>query len=125
MPRVVNTAAQIAKLQKQLALLQKKEAGARDAKKNKALTKIMQLARDGGVSAADIAQAFKAGPGAKKDKARLPTRKSTKSASTGAKVAPKYRNPGNPEQTWTGRGKSPLWVAALRAEGKLDEALIK
>lgn len=124
MPRVVNTAAQIAKLQKQLALLQKKEAGARDAKKNKTLTKIMQLAKDGGVSAADIAQAFKAGAGAKKDKSRIP-RKSAKPASSGLKVAPKYRNPANPEQTWTGRGKSPLWAAALRAEGKLDEALIK
>lgn len=24
-------------------------------------------------------------------------------------VAPKYRNPGNPEQTWTGRGRQPVW----------------
>ena len=26
-----------------------------------------------------------------------------------AAVAPKYRNPGNPEQTWSGRGRQPIW----------------
>lgn len=25
-------------------------------------------------------------------------------------VPPKYRNPQNPEQTWTGRGRKPRWV---------------
>ena len=24
-------------------------------------------------------------------------------------VVPKYRNPGNPEQTWSGRGRQPTW----------------
>lgn len=123
MPRVVNTAAQIARLQKQLALLQKKEAAARDAKKEKALAKIMQLAKDNGVTAGDIAQAIKQGTSARKRKASAG--KSAGAVGSRAKVAPKYRNPADPEQTWTGRGKSPLWVAALRAEGKLEEALIK
>ena len=27
-----------------------------------------------------------------------------------SKVTPKYRNPENPEQTWSGRGKPPLWI---------------
>lgn len=26
------------------------------------------------------------------------------------KVAPKYRNPANPDQTWTGRGIAPAWI---------------
>lgn len=26
-----------------------------------------------------------------------------------ATVTPKYRNPGNPEQTWSGRGRQPSW----------------
>ena len=34
------------------------------------------------------------------------------------KVAPKYRNPANPKETWTGRGKQPRWMAALTAKGK-------
>ena len=40
----------------------------------------------------------------------------------GGKVAAKYANPGNPEQTWTGRGKRPLWVNECLAGGKsLDD----
>lgn len=33
-----------------------------------------------------------------------------KPAKSPSKVAPKYRNPENPEQTWSGRGKPPLWI---------------
>jgi DNA-binding protein H-NS len=32
------------------------------------------------------------------------------SGSSASKVIPKYRNPEN-GQTWTGRGKEPLWIA--------------
>ena len=52
-------------------------------------------------------------------------RKTTKGRSLG-KVAPKYRNPANAKETWTGRGKQPRWLAAETAKGrKLDEFLIK
>lgn len=35
--------------------------------------------------------------------------------------APKYRNPNNPEQTWSGMGKRPRWLAdALASGAKLD-----
>jgi DNA-binding protein H-NS len=41
------------------------------------------------------------------------------------RVLPKYRNPVNPEETWSGRGKQPRWVAAaLRAGHHLEELLI-
>lgn len=36
----------------------------------------------------------------------------------GSKVAPKFRNPGNPNQTWAGRGQQPNWLAAEIATGK-------
>jgi DNA-binding protein H-NS len=35
-----------------------------------------------------------------------------------ASVPPKYRNPENPAETWTGRGRQPKWVVAKLAEGK-------
>ncbi|MBH1647730.1 H-NS histone family protein [Stenotrophomonas maltophilia] len=43
------------------------------------------------------------------------------------KVAPKYRNPANPKETWTGRGKQPRWMADLTAKGgkKPEDFLIK
>ncbi|KRG43583.1 DNA-binding protein [Stenotrophomonas panacihumi] len=42
------------------------------------------------------------------------------------KVAPKYRNPANTKETWTGRGKHPRWMAELIAKGKkVEDFLIK
>jgi DNA-binding protein H-NS len=41
------------------------------------------------------------------------------------KVFPKYRNPKNPAETWSGRGKQPRWLATrLGAGSKLDDFLI-
>jgi DNA-binding protein H-NS len=41
------------------------------------------------------------------------------------KVVPKYRNPDNDHETWTGRGMKPLWLAAaIKAGKKLDHFLI-
>ena len=36
----------------------------------------------------------------------------------GGKVAPKYRNPDNPSETWAGRGLQPRWLAAALKGGK-------
>jgi DNA-binding protein H-NS len=40
-------------------------------------------------------------------------------------VAPKYRNPNDPSQTWAGRGLQPLWLRdAIESGKKLDSFLI-
>lgn len=39
-------------------------------------------------------------------------------------VKPKYRNPENPDQTWTGRGIAPKWIAGYAKEDR-DQFLIK
>ena len=36
---------------------------------------------------------------------------------------PKYQNPENPAETWSGKGKRPAWVAAALAAGKPLESL--
>ena len=42
------------------------------------------------------------------------------------KVAPKYRNPANTKETWTGRGLKPRWMAELLKKGKkVEDFLIK
>lgn len=43
--------------------------------------------------------------------------------SKGQKVAPKYRNPNDASQTWTGRGRKPLWVEEALKKGKKLEDL--
>src|SRR6202047_3501798 len=41
------------------------------------------------------------------------------------KVAPKYRNPEDPNETWAGRGLKPRWLAAaLKAGHEIEEFLI-
>ena len=46
-------------------------------------------------------------------------------ASKKTKVAPKYANPADTSQTWTGRGRKPKWIEALLASGKsLNDAAI-
>ena len=40
-------------------------------------------------------------------------------------VLPKYKNPNDPTEIWSGRGKQPLWVREqLEAGKKLDQFLI-
>lgn len=39
-------------------------------------------------------------------------------------VAPKYRNPANPAQTWSGRGKRPHWFKDALSQGKSENDLL-
>jgi DNA-binding protein H-NS len=47
-----------------------------------------------------------------------------KSKGAGVKVKPKYSNPLDPTQTWTGRGKRPRWFLAAIASGKTDKDML-
>jgi DNA-binding protein H-NS len=38
-----------------------------------------------------------------------------------SEIAPKYRNPENPSETWSGRGREPKWLQHQIAEGKSKE----
>lgn len=111
--------AQLAKLRKAKADLDKKEKALLGKTQGKTLAKIVQLATDAGITASQIADAMKAGK-----PARAKRGASKKATGSRGNVAPKYRNPGNPEQTWTGRGRAPLWVQDMKTAGTFDTALI-
>jgi len=49
---------------------------------------------------------------------------SKKSGDARASVAIKYRDPQNPANTWTGRGKPPRWLADAIAAGKNKAAFL-
>jgi DNA-binding protein H-NS len=54
------------------------------------------------------------------------TGKRRRSKLKGVKLKPKYRNPKNKIESWTGRGRMPLWMAAMVKQGKKpDDFLIK
>ena len=115
MPRL-SVVAQLAIIKKQKAALEKKEHELLTRADNKELDKIVALLKKAGLTAQDIAAAMQGG---KKRKA------AGKSKLAGIKIAPKYRNPADKSQTWTGRGRAPAWVAELYEQGKLEKALIK
>ena len=114
-----NVASQLAQIKKQKEALLKKEQALMSKSHDKVLAQIVKLAKDAGLTASDINAAFASGKPAKTKAAKV----SKKTGSRGP-VAPKYRNPANNAETWTGRGKSPSWVQALKTAGTLDSALI-
>ena len=78
------------------------------AKKQEVADKVRKLAKDNGLNISDLVAT-------EKTKAKKPR----------GKVAPKYKNPDNGSETWTGRGRQPRWVASALEGGKtLDELLI-
>jgi DNA-binding protein H-NS len=122
MARTANTQAQIVKLMKQLEALKKKESAVNTKKQDKALAQIVKLAKENAITAKDIEVAMGASKAKKATKAKTTAKKSTLK---GAKVAPKYCNPTNHAETWSGRGIAPKWIQTLKAEGKLESALIQ
>lgn len=85
------------------------------------LKKIQKLTAEAGMSITDV---LGEKPAAAKGKRAPVVKKATRGPK--GKVAPKYRDPANASQTWTGRGRKPQWVAAHLNSGKsLDELLIK
>ena len=63
---------------------------------------------------------------ATKKTAKKAAQKVAKAGKAVKKVAPKYRNPDDQQDTWSGRGRKPLWmVAQLKKGKKAEEFLIK
>jgi len=105
--------------------LEKEEQRLMSRSHDKALTQIVQLARASGLTAEQIAAALGSKSKGKAAKSTTVKAPKAKRATAGRKVAPKYRDPANPAQTWTGRGRTPAWVQALQAAGQLATAEIK
>jgi DNA-binding protein H-NS len=71
--------------------------------------KIERLLKSSGLTLADV----------------YPTRGGKSAKGPKSVVAPKYRNPENATQTWSGRGKRPLWfVQALKKRGTTADSLL-
>jgi DNA-binding protein H-NS len=97
-------------LQALIANAQSQMQAARVNQIQEARKKIDTLLQNSGLSLADV----------------YPTRGGKGTGKTGKSVvAPKYRNPVDPAQTWSGRGKRPLWfVAALKRRGVTADSLL-
>ena len=124
----LSIAAQLVAIQKQKDLLAKKEAALRAESHGKILIQIIKMAKEAGLSLDEIASAYEGHKTKSSSKVRAkPAKTNSPKPHTmkGVKLPPKYRNPIDPNQTWTGRGVDPGWVAKLREAGILESALVR
>ena len=117
----INIKSQLAKIRKARELLEKKEKELLSKTHDSAITKIVQIAADNGITPAEIVAAIKF---KKTKKITSVLASSKKVPEKRGKVASKYRNPVDASQAWSGRGKMPLWVKQLYEAGALENALI-
>ena len=106
----------VAQANKRRAVLKKRKPVATVRKR------LEQIARAEGYSISELFGArggTASTPPAAPRTAKTGTRKPSKMA--GTKVAPKYRDPSNAAQTWSGRGKQPRWLASYTSQGRALE----
>ena len=87
-------------LQALVPVAQERIAELEEEQRKQALEKVEAAAAEVGMTPAQLLKHFGVGKPVKKP------------------VKPKYRNPDNPDETWTGRGRKPEWVAAWLKDGK-------
>jgi len=99
------SAAQLRNLQEQV----KKELAQRETQeRTRAIEQIQAIAKSVGASVEELVAGAKAG---------------AKPKAPGAEVAPRYRNPADAAQQWTGRGRQPKWVKDWLEAGNDIEGL--
>ena len=96
------------KIDKAISLAEKRD-------KKATLQKMAAIARQNGFELHELMTTTGTGQFGKSEARTRPTKR--KSAPRRAKVAPKYQNPNDSTQTWTGRGRQPLWVKDLLDNG--------
>ena len=112
MSNLIDIQGQIDKLQKQASDIRAREF-------DKTVREILATMQAFGITAKDLQAASAKGGKAKAGKtAKQPRAKSAKS-NAGVTVAPKFRGPNG--ETWSGRGLTPRWLAALEAQGSRKE----
>ena len=109
------------KLNKEIQKIQKIIQTRESRDKKATLAKLVSVARKSGFELHELVDAASVKKASTARKASSAVNKTKRRD----KVAPKYRNPANDTETWTGRGRQPLWVKTLvQGGGSLDDVTI-
>jgi DNA-binding protein H-NS len=98
-----------------------------DSVRRNLIKRVQKMAADEGLTMDDL---LDSPPQAIETKPEAPKRGRRPKAATGTQKAKpvsviKYRNPANPDQGWSGRGRKPQWAIDLLAQGRsLDEVAV-
>jgi DNA-binding protein H-NS len=104
-------------------------SGKIQAERQELQRKIDELSKLEGSETADVASA----PQVARAKRRTGQRRGGNGAARGGgkahplkgrTVAPKYRDPENPDQTWAGRGQAPRWLTAYESQDRKREEFL-
>ncbi len=106
-----------------LKSMSRKELEKLQADIEKALRKLAEKEKKAALAAAEKAAAAH-GFSLAEITGEAPMRKK-RQAKSGAKTvsAPKYKNPADPDQTWTGKGRQPEWFKAALKAGTSPDAM--
>ena len=115
-------ASQLARLRKERQAIEKKEKALLSKTNDQAVAQIKAIMKESGLSVDDLLAALKVSKVQKIKKA--PGAKANTGVKAGFKVPIKYRHPTDHGLEWTGRGKTPLWIQELKANGQLEQALV-
>ena len=112
----------LADLEREKARIERAIESRQGREKDSVMKKIAALASSSGFELDELFGEAATAPGARsKKRASKKVGGRRTSAAKGKKVAPKYRNPNDPDQTWAGRGRQPRWFADAIAKGKKPE----
>lgn len=112
MSNLIDIQSQIEKLQKQASEIKAKEF-------NNTVQDILAKMQAFGITVKDL-QSTKPAKGGRGKKTAAPAKPAKVGKRVGVAVAAKYRGPNG--ETWSGRGLTPKWLAALIAQGQSKES---
>lgn len=112
MSNLVEIQSQIEKLQKQAREIKSREF-------DKTVREILVMMEAFGITVKDLSSGKSRGAKVKTKKTTAARAPGTPGKKNGSAVAAKYRGPQG--ESWSGRGLTPRWLAALMAQGKTKE----
>ncbi len=104
-------------LKAQLEKLAQETEAAREQEVKEVAARVVAELNEYQVSLADLVAA-----GFKVSAAEKPTKASTKKPQSAATGVVKYKDPSNPQNIWSGKGRPPKWLTEQEAAGKSRES---
>lgn len=114
--------AALARVRRQKLLLDQREQHLLQALAQVSARRVRQMVAEGGLPTQALEGLLRSTVDSSK-RATAGAAPAPRSPATQARKAPlRFRHPDDPGLVWSGRGKTPLWVRDLQAQGRLEQA---
>lgn len=114
------------KLNKEKTKIEKAIDAKESQNRKAAIAELKAVAKKAGINLSELVSGVSSGNGKAATGKKRGRPAGKKRAGTNGKAKPKYANPADPEQTWTGRGRKPHWVLShLDNGGNVEDLAIQ